>query len=176
MSNFHLTKFSYHQANTCRDDHTRLLVEPVSIPDLEHTGLQTRLTQKQYPPFYPNGKKNINLRHSIRDTLRSHAFNCFEITKLLFLSCRRGISHPTLQHTVQATTSWDSNMSGSFTLDSSINSKMIRSRRKLGHGRSNTRFALATSSSQVSNSSLRDTTLRGSSPYHRNAYLFLLAS
>ena len=52
--------------------HTTLLVEPVSVPNLEHTGVVPRLIAKpRNPLFYPNGAKNINLRDNIRKTLRT---------------------------------------------------------------------------------------------------------
>lgn len=56
----------------------RLLLEPVHVPDLSHTGLQ--VATKQTEPdksddvllFYPTGAKNANMREFIRETLDKH--------------------------------------------------------------------------------------------------------
>jgi len=58
--------------------HTRLLIEPISIPSLKHTGinlrpLPTELNRQRakVPLFYPDGGKSVQLRHNIRDTLKN---------------------------------------------------------------------------------------------------------
>ena len=53
--------------------HTKLLVEPVSVPKLEHTGLRTKLVEPQDSVgsyFYPNGTKKLAFRDTIRQKLR----------------------------------------------------------------------------------------------------------
>lgn len=57
--------------------HTRLLIEPISIPSLKHTGVNLRplpternRQRSRVPLFYPDGGKTVQLRHSIRDTLK----------------------------------------------------------------------------------------------------------
>ena len=57
--------------------HTRLLIEPISIPNLKHTGvnmrpLPTKLNRHRTkePLFYPNGGKKVHLRTDIQDSLR----------------------------------------------------------------------------------------------------------
>ena len=58
--------------------HTRLLIEPISIPSLKHTGvtlrpLPTELNRQRakVPLFYPDGGKSVQLRHNIRNTLKN---------------------------------------------------------------------------------------------------------
>ena len=59
------------------EDHTRLLVEPVAVPEMGHTGVKpnvtTASTTGERPLFYPNGSRNLNLRASIRKSLRAPA-------------------------------------------------------------------------------------------------------
>lgn len=57
--------------------HTRLLIEPITIPDLKHTGvnmrpLPTKLNRHRAkePLFYPNGGKKVHLRADIQDSLK----------------------------------------------------------------------------------------------------------
>ena len=63
------TKFP-DRVEACRDSHTRLLVEPVPIPDLKHTGVETGLVAKDHALFYPNGGKNASLRQTISASMR----------------------------------------------------------------------------------------------------------
>lgn len=58
--------------------HTRLLIEPISIPSLKHTGINLRplptelhRQRAKVPLFYPDGGKSVQLRHNIRDTLKN---------------------------------------------------------------------------------------------------------
>ncbi|RQM31128.1 hypothetical protein B5M09_009909 [Aphanomyces astaci] len=55
------------------NDHTKLLVEPIHIPDLKHTGIAVPLNTLGHsasaPLFYPNGTKNVHLRQVIQDSL-----------------------------------------------------------------------------------------------------------
>lgn len=54
--------------------HTKLLVEPVSVPKLEHTGLRTKLVEELQDNvgsyFYPNGTKKLAFRDTIRQKLK----------------------------------------------------------------------------------------------------------
>ena len=54
--------------------YNRLLVEPVSIPQLQHTGLKTDLIKNKAEEstllFYPNGAKKIGFRDMIRVKLQ----------------------------------------------------------------------------------------------------------
>ncbi len=57
--------------------HTRLLIEPISIPNLKHTGvdmrpLPTKLNRHRTkdPLFYPDGGKKVHLRMNIQDSLK----------------------------------------------------------------------------------------------------------
>jgi len=57
--------------------HTRLLIEPISIPSLKHTGVNLRplpternRQRSRVPLFYPDGGKTVQLRHNVRDTLK----------------------------------------------------------------------------------------------------------
>jgi hypothetical protein len=75
-----------------RAPHSRLLIEPVTIPDLKHTGLRPGLLANSNPLFYANGQKNANMRNTVRNTMR------------------RGLStHSDLQRTVpvDATCTWN---------------------------------------------------------------------
>lgn len=54
-----------------RDACSRLLVEPVTVPNLEHTGVAPNFVAKEAPLFYPNGLRNCNLRETIRVSLRT---------------------------------------------------------------------------------------------------------
>jgi len=53
-----------------QEEHTRLLMEPIAVPNLDHTGVPVRGTQKKVPLFYPTGKKNCNFRDTIRGRVR----------------------------------------------------------------------------------------------------------
>ena len=55
----------------CRAPHTRLLVEPVQVPDLRHTGLGVRAKARPPALFYPDGGKNATMRKKIAESLRS---------------------------------------------------------------------------------------------------------
>jgi hypothetical protein len=57
--------------------HTRLLIEPISIPNLKHTGvdirpLPTKVNRHRAkdPLFYPDGGKKVHLRMNIQDSLK----------------------------------------------------------------------------------------------------------
>lgn len=55
----------------------RLLLEPIHLPDLIHTGLVAESVGKPHqgddvPLFYPTGAKNANMREFIRETLDKH--------------------------------------------------------------------------------------------------------
>lgn len=59
--------------------HTRLLIEPISIPNLKHTGvdirpLPTKVNRHRAkdPLFYPDGGKKVHLRMDIQDSLKQH--------------------------------------------------------------------------------------------------------
>ena len=52
------------------EEHTRLLMEPISIPNLEHTGIETSLVNQRADLFYKNGGKKYNIRASIRSNLK----------------------------------------------------------------------------------------------------------
>ncbi|OQR96381.1 hypothetical protein THRCLA_22001 [Thraustotheca clavata] len=54
-------------SNIPEDDHAKLLVEPIHIPDLNHTGI--RLDAVKVPLFYPNGSKNVHFRQVIQESL-----------------------------------------------------------------------------------------------------------
>jgi len=62
------------QVDKSREKHTRLLHEPIAIPDLRHTGVKASLKSQDYPLFYPSGSRNNNLRNTIQHSLR-HAIN-----------------------------------------------------------------------------------------------------
>lgn len=54
-----------------QEEHTRLLMEPIAVPNLDHTGLTMNAQKKkQVPLFYPTGKKNCNFRDTIRGRVR----------------------------------------------------------------------------------------------------------
>lgn len=53
-----------------QESHSRLLVEPVTVPNLDHTGIGPNLKKRESPLFYPNGSRNCNLRDTIRTSLR----------------------------------------------------------------------------------------------------------
>lgn len=66
--------------------HGELLVEPISVPSLQHTGIRTTLEKleneinnaaqhgggglEERPLFYPDGRKKKNLRVQVREALR----------------------------------------------------------------------------------------------------------
>lgn len=56
--------------------HTKLLVEPVSVPKLTHTGVKTQLTDHLEEDvgsyFYPNGMKKLAFRDTIRQKLKEY--------------------------------------------------------------------------------------------------------
>lgn len=46
-------------------------MEPIAVPNLDHTGLTMHAEKKkQVPLFYPTGKKNCNFRDTIRGRVR----------------------------------------------------------------------------------------------------------
>ncbi|RHY31957.1 hypothetical protein DYB32_002997 [Aphanomyces invadans] len=56
--------------------HSQLLVEPIHIPDLKHTGIAPLASHTMSAPmFYPNGAKNVHLRHVVQDSL-AHVTSC----------------------------------------------------------------------------------------------------
>ena len=53
----------------CRGPHSRLLIEPLPVPDAKHTGLRVR-QRKANSFFYANGGKSRALRGKVSDSLR----------------------------------------------------------------------------------------------------------
>lgn len=57
-----------------QEPHTRLLVEPIAVPNLSHTGVDLSLKKpkerKQPVLFYPNGRKNMAIRDTIHNKVR----------------------------------------------------------------------------------------------------------
>ena len=49
--------------------HCLLLVEPVLLPNLGHTGVDRETLPGDRPLFYPNGKKNCSLGGAVRNAL-----------------------------------------------------------------------------------------------------------
>ena len=53
-----------------RSDHSKLLIEPIDIPGLQHTGLKTTLTGGKSPTlFYANGRKTACFQENVRSYL-----------------------------------------------------------------------------------------------------------
>lgn len=75
-------------------DHAKLLVEPVAVPNLEHTGVLPATKARDAPLFYPNGAKNCNLRDTIKESLRT--------------SVSSGLLHPSMKGTKAG---WEDNFS-----------------------------------------------------------------
>ncbi len=53
-----------------REPHSLLLVEPVAVPKIDHTGVNLSLFSDTTPLYYPNGAKRVNIRETIAATLR----------------------------------------------------------------------------------------------------------
>ena len=53
-----------------RELHSRLLVEPITIPNLDHTGVKHRLVEQDKPVFYPTGTKSMKLREILRSEIK----------------------------------------------------------------------------------------------------------
>ncbi|KDO31052.1 hypothetical protein SPRG_19580 [Saprolegnia parasitica CBS 223.65] len=56
------------QGDSAFADHTKLLVEPIHVPDLNHTGI-TRAVEGAPTLFYPSGAKNVHFRQVIQASL-----------------------------------------------------------------------------------------------------------
>lgn len=48
-----------------------LIMEPIHVPDLDHTGVGYAQKAMKYPLFYPNGQKTTNFRQNIQHALMS---------------------------------------------------------------------------------------------------------
>ncbi|OQR93527.1 hypothetical protein ACHHYP_02481 [Achlya hypogyna] len=59
-------------ADLAEEVHTKLLVEPIHIPDLHHTGIAVD-GPGSVPLFYPNGAKNVHLRAVVQQSLTTAA-------------------------------------------------------------------------------------------------------
>ncbi|KAF0686142.1 Aste57867_22107 [Aphanomyces stellatus] len=69
------------QRDLVEEDHSKLLMEPIHIPDLKHTGIFLDVVRRSgggpgsqklsaaSPMFYPNGMKNVHLRQVIQESL-----------------------------------------------------------------------------------------------------------
>lgn len=57
--------------------HTKLFVEPISVPVMKHTGIQSQLTHESniQPLYYPDGSKRKNIRKQIQETLRTEMYD-----------------------------------------------------------------------------------------------------
>ena len=51
-------------------DHTKLLVEPIVLPDMNHLQVDDAREVNQTCLFYPTGHKNNSMRRSMEDTVR----------------------------------------------------------------------------------------------------------
>lgn len=91
------------------DEHSRLVIEPLALPSLEHTGLRTALAntkvdtadiKEEHPLFYPNGRKRKNFRAEVQQAFRKANTDDFVQTSdpinggntdqaLLSLECKR---------------------------------------------------------------------------------------
>ena len=123
--------------------HTRLLIEPISIPSLKHTGvnirpLPTELNRQRsrVPLFYPDGGKTIQLRHNIRDTLKD------PINRRTFLESNGSIDLDSMEHwnkdggsRVLVTDSFETKGSSSSS-SSSFSSSMKKTRKSARKNRS----------------------------------------
>jgi len=65
-----LSKIGQSGSSRTNRDHTKLLVEPVLLPDLNHLAVDD--AREVDPPclFYPTGAKNTNMRRSMEDMVR----------------------------------------------------------------------------------------------------------
>ncbi|KAF0744135.1 hypothetical protein Ae201684P_018628 [Aphanomyces euteiches] len=58
------------QKDLVEEPHSKLLIEPIHIPDLVHTGISlAKPGSMSSPMFYPNGAKNVHLRQVIQTSL-----------------------------------------------------------------------------------------------------------
>jgi hypothetical protein len=51
------------------EDVRKLVLDPVLIPDLEHTGVRPSIDLEDRLLFYPNGARNCNLHLNIQNKL-----------------------------------------------------------------------------------------------------------
>ena len=50
--------------------HSCLLVEPVVLPEMTHLSVDESLAVSENCIFYPTGKKNVNMRRTMEETVR----------------------------------------------------------------------------------------------------------
>ena len=59
-------------SNETKTPHSKLLIEPVLLPSLEHIQIANERNLAEPCLFYPNGEKNKNLRREIENTVVKH--------------------------------------------------------------------------------------------------------
>ena len=73
--------------------HSCLLVEPVVLPEMTHLSVDESLAVSENCIFYPTGKKNVNMRRTMEETVRKvNAQVCLCLCLCLRLSFKSGSS------------------------------------------------------------------------------------
>ena len=129
-----------------QSSHAKLLIEPIAVANLEHTGVLPATKTRDTPLFYPNGAKNCNLRDTIKESLRT--------------SVSSGVLHPSMKGSKAG---WDDNFSrldrtGSLSVSVVSNKQPhIKSQMSIGEGHNRSISSLTRSSKRNSKKSKRGT-------------------